>query len=167
MYQNNVPEEEDDDASPHLSPLGFPALGSSFREGSSSSGNDTGDIVGSDGHVEQLPPYSRYADNVIAKGDMARIDPLASSLVESSTAASDPATSDSALELNRPQMASMQEEQVAMKEGWIARGKKRRCCGMPLFAVILIVIVVLGAAAIGGIIGGVIGNDKGTERAIV
>lgn len=168
MYQNTVPEEDDDDDehSPHV-PLGFPALGNGFREGSSSSGNDTGDIVGTDGHIEHLPPYSRYADNVIAKGDMGRVDPPAETLVESTSAQSDPARSESALQLNRPRTLQMEEEeQVARKEGWIAKSKKRRCCGMPLWAVILMCLVVFAAAAMGGIIGGVIGNDKGTDRAI-
>ena len=166
MYQNTVPEEDDDEHSPHV-PLGFPALGNSFREGSSSSGNDTGDIVGSDGHVEQLPAYSRYADNVIAKGDMATIDPPAIRLVESTSAQSDPAMSESAMELNSSRTEQMEEEeQVARKEGWLAKSRKRKCCGLPLWVVILLCFVIFGAAALGGIIGGVIGNEKGTDRAL-
>jgi hypothetical protein len=168
LYQNAVPEEEDDDgSSPHI-PLGF-GSGSSRQNGSTSSGNDTGDIVSADNFTEQLPPYSRYADNVIAKGDMAAINqPTATPISpETTSSQSQPVASDSDVELNPAQPEQMEEERdIARKEGWVAKSKRRKCCGMPLWAVILACIVVILAAAIGGIIGGIIGNDKGTDRAL-
>ncbi|RMD39255.1 hypothetical protein DV735_g5875, partial [Chaetothyriales sp. CBS 134920] len=183
MYQNTVPEEaddssgDDDDSGRHLRavPLGFSSGPSTFRNQSTSSGNDTGDIVGSDGHIEHLPPYSRFADNVIAKGDMASIDAPSTTLVETSTSQSEGTTStcdesESArgMEMHPVAREPMQEdEQVARKEGWLAKSKRRRCFGLPLLTVIILGFAIFAAAALGGIIGGVIGNQKGSDRAIV
>lgn len=172
MYQNTVPEEEDvdDEHSAHV-PLAFGGSASGLRNGSSTSGNDTGDIVGTDGHVEQLPPYSRYADNVIAKGDMGRIDQpaAAATLTESNSAPTEPTSSNSEAELNPPRVQQMEEEEeaqaVARKEGWYEKGKRKKVCGLPLLAFVLICLIIVAAAAIGGAIGGVVGNRKGTERA--
>ncbi|RMZ80784.1 hypothetical protein DV737_g2868, partial [Chaetothyriales sp. CBS 132003] len=184
MYQNTVPEEVDDNSddenegSQHLRavPLGFSSGSAAFRNQSTSSGNDTGDIVGSDGHVEQLPPYSRFADNVIAKGDMASIDAPSTTLVDSSASQSehtvltrDDSASRPEMEMNAVAREPMEEEDeqvVARKEGWFAKSKRRKCCGLPLLTVIIIGFAIFAAAALGGIIGGVIGNRNGTESAI-
>lgn len=170
MYQNTVPEEDDEPA--NAVPLGFANLAPSFAAGSSSSGNDTGDIVGSDGHVEQLPPYTRYADNVVAKGDMAQFN-QGSVTEESQTPSQSPLTAESS-STEQPSLASSetainptqsQEQEMARKEGLYERSKKRKCCGIPLVIVILLVIVIVVSAAIGGIIGGIVGNRKGVDHA--
>jgi hypothetical protein len=163
MYQNTVPEE-DDETSTNL-PLAFPGANSSIQ-GSRSSGNDTGDIVGTDGHVESLPPYTRYADNVLAKGDMADIDQPRAAVVEAESTPTDPASGQSATELT-PIGTRAIEDAEARKEGWRARAKRRRCCGLPCCIVLAVCAVVFIATAVGGIIGGVIGNGKGEERAEV
>ncbi|RMZ92079.1 hypothetical protein DV736_g664, partial [Chaetothyriales sp. CBS 134916] len=182
MYQNTVPEEADDnsgdedESSQHLRvvPLGFSSGPSTFGDRSTSSGNDTGDIVGSDGHIEQLPPYSRFADNVIAKGDMASIDTPSTTLVVTSTSQSEhtASTGDESepgqgVGMNAVAREPMEEdEQVARKENWLAKSKRRKCCGLPLLTIIILGFAIFAAAALGGIIGGVIGNQKGTDRAI-
>jgi len=66
--QNTVPEEGDEDITTNGIPLGFPRT--NFQPSNGGSNSDVGDIIGSDGHVEQLPPYTRYADNTVAKGNM-------------------------------------------------------------------------------------------------
>ena len=172
MYQNNVPEEEEE-AGNNI-PVGFARLGTSFQNRSRSTGAETGDIVGTDGHVERLPPYTRYADNVLAKGDMREIRTPAASMRAPSirggaaTSSADESStligSDSAVELTRLGSDS-DEEAVFRKEGWIARGNKRRCCGLPLWTMILICAIVILAATAGGVIGGLIGNDQGSDEA--
>jgi hypothetical protein len=160
MYQNTVPEE-DDEPSPNGS-LSFPGVNASFQ-GSRSSGNDTGDIVGTDGHVETLPPYTRYADNVVAKGDMAEFNRSETAVSVSDATPTDPPTNRSVTQLT-PTGVEAVEDAEARKEGWKTRAKRRRCCGVPCWIVSLVVIVVFIATALGGIIGGVIGNRQGVER---
>ena len=176
MYQNNVPEEEEEAVNDI--PVGFARLGTSFQNRSRSTGAETGDIVGTDGHVEQLPPYTRYADNVLAKGDMREIRTPAASMrapsirggavVSAEDEAADESStligSESAVELARLG-SNGDEEAVSRKEGWVARGNKRRCCGLPLWTMILICAIVTLATTAGGVIGGLIGNDKGSDTA--
>ncbi|KAJ9493986.1 hypothetical protein LTR99_010921 [Exophiala xenobiotica] len=160
MYpQNTVPEEDITDT--HVA-LGFPLLGSS------SSGDEVGDIVGSDGHVEQLPPYSRYADNVIAKGDMASLGHHAVSPSQDSRSATlvppTAATSASDLELTAVGAGASTDE-VARKEGLAQKRLRRICCGLPVWTWIILMVVVCLATVLGGVIGGVVGNQKGVQRA--
>lgn len=166
MYQQNTVPEEEDDSQLHI-PLGFPGLGQSSQAGSNSSGDEVGDIVGSDGHVEQLPPYSRYADNVIAKGDMARIDPPTAAAGDSSPSSTTPPVpaSSSNIELSNVGDSATSEE-VARKEGLTEQKRKRRMCfGIPFWTFVIIVAIVIVAALLGGVIGGVVGTKKGTDRA--
>lgn len=167
MYQNTVPEEEDD--AQLTTPLGFPVLGSSPASASSSSGNDVGDIVGTDGHVEQLPPYSRYADNVIAKSDLDRterggVEP-ATTASSSPPPTTDPAPTSSNIELN-PITPSTTDEELARKEGMKRKRTNRKIFGLPFWTFVVVIAIVIVAALLGGVIGGVVGNRKGAEHAI-
>ncbi|KIX03087.1 uncharacterized protein Z518_06637 [Rhinocladiella mackenziei CBS 650.93] len=168
MYPQNTVPEEGDNPETNI-PLGFPGLGQSYQPGTNSSGDDVGDIVGTDGHVEQLPPYSRYADNVIAKGDMARIDPQRTSTSEDSTTAAatqPPTSSASDVELTAVRSGPGAEE-TARKEGMSEKKKRRRtCCGLPVWTMVILVAVVVLAAVLGGVVGGIVGTKKGTDRAL-
>jgi hypothetical protein len=165
MYQNTVPEEDDEEA--HVvPPLGFSGVGTSFQ-GSSSSGNDTGDIVGTDGHVEQLPPYTRYADNVVAKGDMAEINQgqtvdQPSPSTESSILSPNTSNSERGLTTTADEH---EQEEVARKEGLYERSKKRKCCGIPVVILVLLILIIIVSGAVGGVVGGVVGNRKGVDHA--
>jgi hypothetical protein len=165
MYpQNTIPD--DDSSETHIG-LGFSGLSQSYQPASTSSGNELGDIVGTDGHIEQLPPYSRYADNVIAKGDMARIDPQRSTITEESAAPSiiPPAeASGSDVELTAVGAGSGQDE-VARKEGLTEKRRRRTCCGVPVWTLLILVTVVILAAVVGGVVGGVVGNQHGQHQA--
>lgn len=169
MYQQNTVPEEEDDTQLNI-PLGFPSLGQSSQSGSNSSGDEVGDIVGSDGHIEQLPPYSRYADNVIAKGDMARINPppVDISDASSSSAVVPPVpASSSSIELT-PIGPDAPSDEVARKEGLTQQKRNRRMCfGIPFWTFVIIVAIVIVAALLGGVIGGVVGTKKGTDHRYV
>ena len=160
MYpQNTVPEEDSAETSV---PMGFPVLGSN------SSGDEVGDIIGTDGHVEQLPPYSRYADNVIAKGDMARLEHEAVSPGQESGTSTlvPPATTTSASDVELTAVgAGATADEEARKEGFVKQKIRRTCCGLPLWAWIILFVVVVLAGVLGGVIGGVVGNQKGSQRA--
>lgn len=166
MYPQNTVPEEDDNSETHIA-LGFPGMGQSYPPGTNSSGDDVGDIVGTDGHVEQLPPYSRYADNVIAKGDMATIDPQTNTFSPESSSAStvqpEPSSA-SDVELTAVGSADATNE-VARKEGLKEKIRRRTCCGLPVWTVICVAAIVVVAAVLGGVIGAILGNQKGSDRA--
>ena len=166
MYQNTVPEEEDD--AQLTTPLGFPVLGSSAASTSRSSGNDVGDIVGTDGHVEQLPPYSRYADNVIAKSDLDRID-RGGAVPSSTESLTPPPTTDTSSTSNiepTPITPSTTDEELARKEGMKRKRTNRKIFGLPFWTFVIVVASVIVAALVGGVIGGIVGNRKGAEHAL-
>ncbi|KFY40451.1 hypothetical protein V494_03493, partial [Pseudogymnoascus sp. VKM F-4513 (FW-928)] len=70
MYpQNTVPESEADDVAPAANiPVGFPGLaGNQYQRRLGPDGEEAADIIGPDGHTEQLPPYTKYPDEVFAR----------------------------------------------------------------------------------------------------
>ncbi|KFY26618.1 hypothetical protein V493_03976, partial [Pseudogymnoascus sp. VKM F-4281 (FW-2241)] len=70
MYpQNTVPESEADDIAPAANiPVGFPGLaGNQYQRRIGPDGEEAADIIGPDGHTEQLPPYTKYPDEVFAR----------------------------------------------------------------------------------------------------
>jgi hypothetical protein len=70
MYpQNTVPESEAGDIEPPANiPVGFPGLsGNQYQRRLGPDGEDAADIIGPDGHTEQLPPYTKYPDEVFAR----------------------------------------------------------------------------------------------------
>lgn len=184
--QNTVPEEDEDITSSGI-PLGFPRT--NFQSSNGGSSSDVGDIIGSDGHIEQLPPYTRYADNTVAKGNMddivgrrrsmrsmrsarsmrsIRQAPTQSSQI-ATPAASPPVAASAALLRPRAQFEEETEAQRARKEGyrphWAEKLRKPTIAGMPLWGLIVITLMVVFAATIGGVVGGVIGNKQGAQRA--
>lgn len=173
LYPQNTVAEEDEDITAHGIPvIGFPRTG--FASSSGGSSTEAGDIIGSDGHIEQLPPYTRYADNTVAKGNMDSINgrrlsqrPSRASIAPSaSTQPAPPSNTASTTLLVPPREEFDQEqEQIGRKEGWKEKAQRRTCFGMPLWGVVVIVLSILFAATVGGVVGGVIGNRQGQQQA--
>ncbi|TVY20080.1 hypothetical protein LARI1_G001371 [Lachnellula arida] len=70
MYpQNIVPEGESTDTpTPAASvPVGFPGLNNTYQRRLGPDGEEIADIIGPDGHTEQLPPYTQYPDEALAR----------------------------------------------------------------------------------------------------
>jgi hypothetical protein len=71
MYpQNTVPEAESTgDHTPPIAPVpvGFPGLNNSYQRRLGPEGEEIADIIGPDGHTEQLPPYTQYPDEAMAR----------------------------------------------------------------------------------------------------
>lgn len=176
MYPQNTVNAEDEDITANGIPLGF-HRGTQFSGPSSGTSGEIGDIIGTDGHIEQLPPYTRYADNTVAKGNMddlnrrrlsraSRISQAPTHLSEATTAPNPLSENSSAALLPaREEFEQEAEEQIAKKEGWRDRATKRTIGGLPVWVVILICLSVIFSAIIGGVVGGVIGNQQGAERA--
>ncbi|KAK3071877.1 hypothetical protein LTR53_007832 [Teratosphaeriaceae sp. CCFEE 6253] len=64
LYPQSFGEDEDDEdaALQDAAPVGFPGLGRSYQRRVGPDGEEQ-DIVGEDGHAEQLPPYTRYPED--------------------------------------------------------------------------------------------------------
>jgi hypothetical protein len=68
MYpQNTVPEGEVAAASTAAVPIGFPGLQNDYQRRLGPDGEEVADIIGPDGHTEQLPPYTQYPDEAFAR----------------------------------------------------------------------------------------------------
>jgi hypothetical protein len=70
MYpQNTVPETDDrhgQRAVPPV-PVGFPGRRDNYQRRLGPDGEEIADIIGPDGHTEQLPPYTQYPDEAFAR----------------------------------------------------------------------------------------------------
>lgn len=70
MYpQNTVPETESvhDEQAAAPVPVGFPGLNNNYQRRLGPDGEEIADIIGPDGHTEQLPPYSQYPEEAFAR----------------------------------------------------------------------------------------------------
>jgi hypothetical protein len=70
MYpQNIVAESEAGDAPPPPPPVpvGFPGLNNNYQRRLGPDGEEAAGIIGPDGHTEELPPYTQYPDDAMAR----------------------------------------------------------------------------------------------------
>ena len=163
-------------------PVGFPGHGRSYRRRLGPEGEEAADIIGPDGHTEQLPPYTRYPDGIPPKpaprGPTNTFDITPNPEVSQDTINSAPsplsATHSNVTEVNGTRLnvaavagANRLDDTGSFKERWTEKGKKRMCKGkFPVWIVIVIVfLLVLAGALLGGIIGRVIGRRRGEQNA--
>ncbi|KAL3461335.1 hypothetical protein BJX64DRAFT_165561 [Aspergillus heterothallicus] len=175
MYSQNVVEEDLEDSS---IPLGFPGHGQeAYQRPPNRAADDVGDLIGPDGYTEQLPPYSRYPEGASPKLEtqVGAIPVAAIALDQPNTnTGREPATSDTSSRTlvagiqpvdnangapNEPQMTGV----MAFEEKLKRRGKKRVCCGLPVWTIVLISVVMIVGGSIGGAIGGILGAKKAAE----
>ena len=164
MYPQNTVEEEDDSLhGPALNiPLGFLGMGQNYVA-HRSAGHDLGDIVGSDGHVEQLPPYTRYANNTIAKAASEDVPaPVAADDIPISPI-SQASDSDVNINTGAARDAGDLTTEYSEKSKTRRRLKKKVCWGVSVCVWLLVVTVIILAAILGGVIGSVIGNERGAD----
>ncbi|RDL42007.1 uncharacterized protein BP5553_01986 [Venustampulla echinocandica] len=70
MYAQNItPEREAAESSRPTPPVavGFPGLNNHYQRRLGPDGEEVADIIGPDGHTEQLPPYTQYPDEALAR----------------------------------------------------------------------------------------------------
>ncbi|MCJ1310219.1 hypothetical protein MMC25_003881 [Agyrium rufum] len=126
-------------------PVGFPGHGNTYERRLGPDGEEADDIIGVDGHTEQLPPYSRYADEVHQKaqlrGSIASastdspdsprrlidVESQAGSVTQENAETSAPASPTSPRDdIEMVDHGSDDsEEQMGSKEKWTARSKRR------------------------------------------
>jgi len=69
MYPQNIVSEAESvhESSAAPVPVGFPGLNNSYQRRLGPDGDEIADIIGPDGHTEQLPPYTKYPDEAFAR----------------------------------------------------------------------------------------------------
>ncbi|KAL8812024.1 MAG: hypothetical protein Q9200_001356 [Gallowayella weberi] len=193
MYpQNTAPEDEISPISSldHPMPIGFPGRPQDYRRRLGPDVEDADDLVDPDGYTEQLPPYTRYPDDIPPKegapgpasvlsaehGESGRseeivINPFRSrdSLPQSASppgAAQLMAQDHSSTDVTAvASTASSQQDQGGnFKERVREGGSKGICCGKLPFWVVAVVILLM-IAVLAGTIGGVVGNARGEQHA--
>lgn len=178
MYSQNVAPEDD---VPSLPPVGFDHPGQQFQMQRGPEGADFEDIIGPDGHTEQLPPYSRYADNVAPKdaAEYADTPPSGNPSARRSTPrvismqrSFSHRSHFEIAESNAPQRSprtnvstSSDDSNGSFKEKVKATGRKRVCFGLQLWVIATVLGVLLLGGLLGGIVGAVLGNHHAQEEA--
>jgi hypothetical protein len=68
MYPQNIGAEGEHDHLPIAPiPVGFPGLNNEYQRRIGPEGEEAAGIIGPDGHTEELPPYTQYPDEAIAR----------------------------------------------------------------------------------------------------
>jgi hypothetical protein len=157
MYpQNTVPEAEDSSDGDVIvpAPVGFPGRNHDYHRRLGPEGEEIADIIGPDGHTEQLPPYSQYPDEAFARKIRPAAQPLLTGAGGIGLATRDPEFA-SREDLTTPQShhssrslvseSSSQINTAASGESEKPRLKKwqevarRRVCGIiPIWAFVLV-----------------------------
>ncbi|KAF2236798.1 hypothetical protein EV356DRAFT_512553 [Viridothelium virens] len=183
MYPQNVfADPEDGEVSPvdESIPVGFPGHSTDdrFHRRLGPEGEEQ-DIIGPDGHTEQLPPYTRFPENMAGKGmaigeseSEADVQPLNSNetLIRDTQEQIANATSTDASNRRSgtvEQMESGLPEKSWSEKSWREKRHTRFCSGRFPFWILLLAagLVLLLAAIIGGIVGGFVAHDHAEAAA--
>ncbi|CAF9926297.1 MAG: hypothetical protein GOMPHAMPRED_004101 [Gomphillus americanus] len=161
MYpQNTVADNETDTlaGSADIASIGFPGLRQQFARRLGPSGDDADDIIGPDGHTEQLPPYTKYP-NVSVSAQKARMSsvPLSpipqepSQVANSATSVNDTLLSPTSTSMREPILISNRLSNLRTRNRWNEKSGRRTCFGrMPLWLVVLIIFLMVAIGAVGG-----------------
>ncbi|KAI9805597.1 MAG: hypothetical protein M1825_000848 [Sarcosagium campestre] len=171
-------------------PVGFTGLGQRYERRLGPEGEEAADIIGPDGHTEQLPPYTRYPDQIPLKasnpagataaavGANAAAAGAAASAGEASNSQESINSPDSRLSTrsmmsessrarlnNNPVAPQSTSTQIVTEKTTREKAKKRICGGkVPVWVVVLVVIFFLICIILlGGIIGGMNAHRKKEE----
>lgn len=177
MYSQNIALEDQSHLDLNMDrPMpGFPGRDGGYRRRFRQDGEEAADIVGPDGYTEQLPPYSRYANDIPPKSGTPanggiegepRNQPGGSQDTLNTAQSRDvvtgaSVTNNSTVRLNPlTEGATISPEGGHFKEKLKEKGKKRICFGkIPMW--FFMVFLLVAAALLGAVIGGVLGRaDK-------
>jgi hypothetical protein len=174
MYpQSVVPEGEviAGSNSVPLVPVGFPGLDQQYTRRLGPDGEEADDIIGADGHTEQLPPYTRFPDALITKERYApdAINGQSSSPQTPLQPVPNSASSDGGSEDERAQINTAAAGAAGLVTGesntrprW---GRRKACCGnVPRWALVTIAVLsILLATLLGAIVGKIIAHRNGSH----
>ncbi|PWY92507.1 hypothetical protein BO70DRAFT_367626 [Aspergillus heteromorphus CBS 117.55] len=172
MYTQNVVDEEDGLDAPidnSMVPLGFPGLNQAYQRAPGRADDDVGDLIGPDGHTEQLPPtlvegtFATVNDAGITRDETVhdeRAGPPMSEVSSNTLVMDSTANGAGDRGVEEPPVSGV----MAFEEKLKSKGKKKACCGLPVWTLVLVGVVMLVGGCIGGIIGGVLGARKAAEQ---
>ena len=170
MYsQNTVPEEDDISLAQATIPVGFPGMGQQYQGVPQARRDDIADIVGSDGHIEELPPYTQYADEVAPKATLpnVRAASVPPDTPREVVVSPQPLTTrypGNDVELNATASRSTDSDSSgSFKEKVKRKSKQKVCCGLPFWFLLVIIGVLILGVTIGAAIGGVVASKEGAE----
>lgn len=162
--QNGVDEDAESSASPQPAvPVGFPGRGNGFHRRIGPDGEEQ-DIVGPDGHTEQLPPYSEYPEHGAAKMAVPVTVPSRESEPASSQDVSPTSTgSEAQIVQNAAAGEGGNVSEKAWKEKTWKEKRKTKFCGgrLPCW---MLAFIVVAAIVIMGLIAGLIGGLLSAEH---
>ncbi|KAL8638832.1 MAG: hypothetical protein Q9228_004051 [Teloschistes exilis] len=185
MYSQNTMPENDTHPAQHLhAPLsfGFPGQPQNYRRPLGPDAADADDLVGPDGYLEQLPPYTRWPDNLPPKSGVPGPASILS-VERGRTGTSDetlmnPFQSRDSLQqhVNHEQSSTSltavassvspheDRDDGSFKERIKETGRKRTCFGkIPLWLIAILVLLII--AVLAGTLGGVVGHARGEQKA--
>lgn len=166
LYPQNIALEDGVDGNPI--PVGFPGHNPSYQ-GESAQPDDVGDIVGPDGHLEQLPPYSRYPMGMGPKDDASTASLVSlrrdQDLQENEERRAPSVGSSNTLVDANSVTRLTSGTATSLEEKLKKKSRQKVCCGVPIWLLVLTGMVMLLGACLGGVIGGVLGARKAEQTA--
>lgn len=177
MYPQNTASENETDplnSSTDIASVGFPGMRQQYRRRLGPDGEEADDIIGPDGHTEQLPPYTKYAvaapipsklqtheDTVPSTSATQETFHIPNSTTSMSDRLLSPIIHDSSPEVVSGSSATI----VPTRQKWSEKSKKRTCFGrLPLWVVVLIIVaLIIMSAALGGVIGRLLAKQKSSS----
>lgn len=102
--QNTAPI---DDGNGERIPVGFNGMGGSYQRQIGPDGEEAGDLIGPLGHMEELPPYTRYPEGAYLRNSSAEAAASGSIPSPSPNTATSPAQSQGEMPIAAPEAAHM------------------------------------------------------------
>ena len=194
MYPQTTAPEPDETplaASVDIASVGFPGLAQPYARRLGPDGEDADDIIGPDGHTEQLPPYSRYPAAIPSKERPASATPPRAApsptppmILESQESPGDGLLAGAAPrgEVDEADEAGEEEEagptppppppagsgrrRDRVKAKWQEKGNKRTCFGkMPMWVIYFgVFLMIVLAATLGGAVGKYFGKKAADAK---
>lgn len=186
MYsQNTVPEEAPEEIENTPIPLGLRGNYPMYQapQVPVPVPDEVGDIVGPDGHTEQLPPYSRYPDGTPQKSTATQsvsvntavaVAPSETPVSPNSGVSSRTLLAENTPAENNPppppppppnpSPRPNDEPSGGLTEKISNKGRRKICCGLPIWMFVLIGVIMLVSAIVGGVIGGLLGAHQGEKE---
>lgn len=179
MYTQSTavePEAVHDGAPAANIPVGFPGLaGDQYQRRLGPDGEEVADIIGPNGHTEQLPPYTKYPDEAFARKlrsvppsegaggiGLATRNPEFSSREDLSNSPADAPSRQSTLSgtSGEPAAAAPVSEKPPEKT-WKVMAKQKVCGFLPVWALAVIVaIVIVIALLVGSVLGVLVTKER-------
>ncbi len=171
MYAQDTTSEEDlsiGAAATPLVPLAAARGHNRYQRRLGPEGEDADDFIGPDGHTEQLPPYTRYANDLPPKESPEEAEPPANvqrnpfgdsqvtldaiPVQQAQNISALPATGASVQSSEASEAIRPADEGGHFKESFALKSKKRICGIIPMWLLVLLIVIIM-ILVVGGAVG--------------